>query len=71
MRWLTLMAMVLAGTAFAVGCQVTVDDIQPVHMRGGGESPEPEPEPKPEPKPEPPKNTGKDVIYVLGLNGID
>lgn len=68
-----LISLVTIFAVFAVGCQITVDDIQPVHLRGGGESPEPEtkPQPEPQPKPEPPKNTGKDVVYVLGLNGID
>jgi hypothetical protein len=69
MRWLTVMALVLAGVIFNVGCQVTVEDFRPVHLRGGGESTETEP--KPEPKPEPPRPSGKDVIFVLGLNGID
>jgi len=69
MRLLAVMALILAGAILSVGCQLTVDDFRPVHLRGGGESPEAEPEP--EPTPEPPRTTGKDVIFVLGLNGID
>lgn len=70
MRWPFFLALVAIGVIFAAGCQLTVDDIRPVHLRGGGGVEAP-PEPKPEPKVEPPRQTGKDVIYVLGLHGID
>lgn len=68
MRRHLLLALIASGAVYLAGCQLTVDDIRPVHLRGGGEAaPEPPPQPEPKPKPE----AGKDVIYVLGLHGID
>lgn len=70
MRTTSLLVLILAGALYCAGCQVTVDDLRPFELRqGGGESTEP---PKQPPKqPEPPKQTGKDVIFALGLHGID
>lgn len=68
MRTSLLIMLALAGALWCCGCQITVDDIRPFDLRkGGGEVVEPQPEPQPEP----PRQTGKDVIYALGLHGID
>ena len=42
----------------------------------GGEQPKPEPEPEPEPEPQPDPNVvkgqdGKQVIFALGIDGMD
>ncbi|MCC6574769.1 MAG: hypothetical protein IT462_13395 [Planctomycetes bacterium] len=63
----------LASIAFLIaGCQITVEDLTPIEFRkGGGGVEKPEPEPTPEPLPKPPKPTSKDVIYILGITGMD
>lgn len=77
MKPLCLAAFILAGSFYCTACQVTVEDFRPAHLRqGGGESPEAvKPEPvMPEvvkPEPEKPVPAGKDVIYAIGLKGID
>lgn len=65
--------------ALAAGCQLTKEDFQPVHLRKGGGEPAAvdsrcgtRPEPKVEPKAKPEaKPEVKEVIYAIGLKGID
>lgn len=61
-----LAALILAGLA---GCQLTLEDLTPFEFRTPKQIVDPDKQPPPPPPP--PPVTGKDIVFYLGIDGVD
>lgn len=66
----TLLAAALIVTM--AGCQITLEDLTPFEFRQvtGPDKPPPD-RPPPDKPPDQPPVTGKDIVYILGVDGVD
>ncbi len=60
-----LVALILMGLG---GCQLTLEDLTPFEFRTPKQIVDPD---KPTPPQPPPPVTGKDIVFYLGIDGVD